>query len=288
MPLSAWPSNYNLRSVKTAEREAEENLIPEQEPDTLGRMASLRLEQFNGTDNIESYIRRFKDYCSVMKLSSEQQLATLRWHLGGVARLWYESLEIEPTNVDDLIAKLKDKFKTDCGVDINLFSMRQSPGETVENFLDRLEIASYKYKVDQKLQVQIALSGMDANISTALSTHAPNSLTKVRQLVRRIHNVMPAPVVAQTTPSKVEATMDILVAAVQQLTTAVKTRKNQDNRQERTQDCSRCGGRCYSTKTCKAMGKNCYKCGGLNHFGNKCRSSKKQSYQNQYKSHNNK
>jgi hypothetical protein len=89
MPLSGIPSNYNLRSVEAAERVVElEETVQEVEeviPQTFCSMASIRLDQYNGTENIDSYIRRFRDYCAVNKLNSEQQLATLRWHLGGVA-----------------------------------------------------------------------------------------------------------------------------------------------------------------------------------------------------------
>jgi hypothetical protein len=87
-------------------------------------------------------------------------------------------------------------------------------------------MATYKHRVNSKLQVQIALKGMDPNISSAISTHAPDSLTNVRELARRVCNVAFTPMVAQARfPTTMEATSDILVAAVQQLTAAIDSRK---------------------------------------------------------------
>jgi hypothetical protein len=61
---------------------------------------------------------------------------------------------------------------------------------------------------------------MNTNIGNAISTHAPDFLTKVQQLAREVCNVASTLNVPQASvPTKIEAMVDILVAAVQQLTT---------------------------------------------------------------------
>ena len=57
---------------------------------------------------------------------------------------------------------------------MNIYSLKQKAGESVDDFLRRLEGGTYKTKVNDDIQVQIALNGMERTmgIASAISTHA--------------------------------------------------------------------------------------------------------------------
>ena len=82
---------------------------------------------------------------------------------------------------------LTDKYKRNEVVNMNVYSiMKQKLGESVREFLQILEGETYKTKISDELQVQIALNGMDRTITSAISTHAPKTLDNVKQLTFRM------------------------------------------------------------------------------------------------------
>ncbi|MCG8046955.1 MAG: hypothetical protein N0E48_15190 [Candidatus Thiodiazotropha endolucinida] len=253
-------------------------------PAISNNMASVfRLENFkgDGSQKVESYLKRFDQFKTCTGLNDDQALATLAWHLEGTARLWYEQLEPEPNNVNDLKQAMQAKFKKEKVVDMSVYSMKQQVGESVEDFLSRLEAETYTSNINSEIQVQIALHGMDRTISSAISTHAPKTLDQVKELTLRMASVKPATAtVAQASaiPTRLESTVEVLTAAVAKLATTMEERE----RKQVEEGCPRCGGRCFSSSSCRAMGKTCYKCKKLNHFGNKCRFNKQ--FQNEQRS----
>ena len=98
--------------------------------------------------------------------------------------------------------------------------MRKSPGETTEQFLNRLEQATYTQRIPDQLQVQIALKGMESAIASSLSVHAPPTLAHLRTLLDRINLLGPSEVRERSlNVSAVEdSKLDHLIAAVTQLT----------------------------------------------------------------------
>ena len=60
-------------------------------------------------------------------------------------------------------------------INMEVYTMKQSNGETVDQFLRRLEDKTYKCKINPDTQVQIALNGMDRTIASAISTHVSNT-----------------------------------------------------------------------------------------------------------------
>ena len=236
----------------------------------------FRLENFkgDGSQKVESYLKRFDQFKVCTGITDEQGLATLAWHLEGNARLWFEHLDPEPQTLGALRDLMLTKFKKPKQINMNVYSMTQQPGESVEDFLRRFECETFKTKINSEIQVQIALNGMDRTIGSAISTHAPKTLDEVKQLTSRMGSIRPSePVVAQATAltSNLESKIDVLTAAVAKLST---TRDQSRQTTKAEEGCPRCGGRCYSSASCKAMGKTCYKCHKLNHFGNKCRNIK--------------
>ena len=285
MPVTSRPSNYYLRSSsERREVQREEQLEQDYQvsvqtnPTSFSNMASgmFRLEQFkgDGSQKIESYLRRFDQYKTCTGINNKQALATLAWHLDGNARLWFEQLNPEPSTLDELKDALQDKFHKDEAINMSIYCMRQKSGESVEDFLCRLECETFKTGISENIQVQIALNGMDRAIGTALSTHVPKTLDELKKLTSRMGSIRHSDTsVAQasTIPSKLESTVDVLTAAVAKLAASVEQTRP---KQQAQQECRRCGGRCFLSASCKAMGKTCYKCNKMNHFGNKCRSGK--------------
>ena len=200
----------------------DEDQVLEDQGDLKVNMSSLfRLENFrgDGSQSVESYLRRFVQYRACTGINDDQSLATLAWHLDGTARLWFENLEPQPDSVDALKAAMRAKFKKEKRVNMAVYTMRQELGESVEDFLHRLEKETFKQQITQDIQVQIALNGMDHAIGSAISTHAPKTLDDVKQLTLRMGSFKQEDVkVAQATiPSKLETTVDVLTAAVAQL-----------------------------------------------------------------------
>lgn len=142
-----------------------------------------------------------------------------------------------------------------------MYNLKQLAYETVDAFLDRLEAQTLQGHIPERVQVQIALNGMERSLGTAISTHAPSSLDEVRRLIHHMGqlrepqvpqvNLATAPSTLETT---MEATVNVLTAAVAKLTTAIDT-SQQQNRSRQDSQCTRCGGRCYSLSHCRANGK---------------------------------
>ena len=154
--------------------------------------------------------------------------------------------------------------------------MKQNRCESTQDFLRRLEgeIIKTSAKVSDDVQTQIALNGMDRAIGSAIS--APKNLDAVKRLCNRMGVLQQdVPVAQATLPTKLETTMEVLTAAVAQLSTKLDSiatpQTGKKTADTNDQECSRCGGRCFSSSSCKAMGKTCYKCKKLNRIGNKCR-----------------
>jgi hypothetical protein len=304
MPLNSKPSNYNLRSTLP---ETEEATVIEET--VMSAHPAFRLESFrgDGAEDIERYLRRFEQYQACTGIKDEQAFATLIWYLDGHARLWIESLVSPPTTLGGLKAALKEKYKVNKPIDLNIFLLKQNHNENVEQYIHRLENALLlqKNRVDDAIAVQIALSGMDRNIGSAVSTHNPKNLDQVKDIASRM-TIAPAISVNAvdkiTQPTAIESAVEVLTAAVAKLTTTVEERNSGTSRQsdhmgrqyhyrhrdnqgngagtqgrKQTVQCRRCGGRCLSRNLCRAIGKVCYKCNGADHFGNVCENVRQQN-----------
>ena len=68
----------------------DEDQVLEDQGDFKVNMSSVfRLENFrgDGSQSVESYLRRFDQYRACTGINDDQSLATLAWHLDGTARL---------------------------------------------------------------------------------------------------------------------------------------------------------------------------------------------------------
>ena len=113
----------------------------------------------------------------------------------------------------------------------------------------------------------------------AIETCAPTTLAEVKQFASRM--VQHLSVNALQTLANIYA-MQRMMAELNQLSTENTHQRQEIARlnwyqpqQPRTNQpqeaCSRCGGRCTSRLSCRAMGKTCHKCQRPNHFSIKCR-----------------
>ena len=294
MPFQSKPSNYNLRSLGENSASGEDP-VPEKIGENPGAQVPangdilnntvvnmttsvFRLESFkgDGTQNVEKYLKRFDQYKTCTGQNDEQAFATLAWHLDGTARLWFEHLPTQPNSLADLKTALETKFKETEEMNMQVYTLKQKVGKSVNNFLRRLEAETFKTKISDSIQVQIALNGMDKTIASAISTHSPKDLDEVKRLTSRMAAIQqPEPVVAGasaaasgTIPTRLETTVEVLTAAVAKLAATM------EGKEATSESCPRCGGKCFSSVNCRAMGKICYKCNKPNHFGNKCRTNK--------------
>ena len=135
---------------------------------------------------MESYLRRFDQYRACTGINDEQSLASLAWHLHGTAGLWFKNLQPQPDSVDALKAAMRAIFKKEKRANMAVYTMMRELGESVEDFLHRLEKETFKQQITQNFQVQITLIGMDRAIGSAISTHAPKTLDNVKQLTLRM------------------------------------------------------------------------------------------------------
>ena len=302
MPLSSKPSNYNLRSGEPGPSQAVETSTTTSSVSfsvpapSLNMAGMFHLDSFRGdsTQDVERYVKRFEEYCQATGLKEKQAIATLAWHLTGLARLWYESLPVRPESLDRFKELLIEKFKKSKFANLEVYTMRQSPGETTEQFLNRLEQATYTQRIPDQLQVQIALKGMESAIAN-LSVHAPPTLAHLRTLLDRINLLGPSEVRERSVDvSAVEdPKLDHLIAAITQLTNSFnqldhrcndrrRYNNNNDNhngyskkQQDDNSGCRRCGDECLDFDYCRALSKTCFKCGHLDHFGNMSRTARK-------------
>jgi len=300
MLLTSRPRNYNLRSQSTltlqlpvqangVAQESTEDNIPQistgtstesqintvETTNTMAGAYILECFKGDGTQDINAYLRRYEQYRKCTGIANEgSAIATLAWHLDGTARLWFESLASEPTTIDNFKTLLTNRFKQDKVVDLSVYNTRQFVGESVLDFLHRLENMCLKHTVSDEIQAQIALNGMNRAMGSAISTHAPKNLAEVKSLASRMGQIQSAAVPEVNAVAGQSTTIDELSAQLAKLTARLDERDRGQNREQSDKTCGRCGGRCYSSHSCRANGKTCFKCGKLNHFGSKCRSIK--------------
>jgi hypothetical protein len=83
--------------------------------------------------------------------------------------------------------------------------------------------------VDDAISVQIALSGMDRNIGSAVSTHNPKTLDQVKDIASRMAIAPTISVDALDKipqPTAIESALEVMTAAVAKLTTTVEERNS--------------------------------------------------------------
>lgn len=111
-------------------------------------------------------------------------------------------------------------------MNMQVYTMKQKVGESVNSFLRRLKAETFKTKINDNIQAQIALNGMDKTIASAISTHAPKDLDEVKSLTSRMAAIQqPEPVVAGASATasrtsiatRLETTVEVLTAAVAEL-----------------------------------------------------------------------
>ena len=112
------------------------------------------LENIRGesSPSVHSYLRRFDQYRVCTSINDEQSLTTLVQRLDGTARLWFENREPQPDSVDALKAAMRAKFKKEKRVNMAVYTMRQELGESVEDFLHRLEKEIFEQQITQTLR----------------------------------------------------------------------------------------------------------------------------------------
>ena len=254
----------------------------------------LELFQGDGTMNVDSYIKRFEQWQKCTKTNDEQALSALGWHLAGQARCWFESLETPPETLDALKTALIAKFKREKTVDMTIFSMKQQTGESINDFLNRLEKEAFKQELGQNIIVQIALNGLEQAVGCAISTHGPQTLDDVRRLASRQQTRSTSTVNSADVDvtSELMSKLQLMTAALTDLRTEVNmmkagtsqstdTRNKTETKQPRETPCSRCNSKfCYNIRSCIAMGKICHKCRKPNHFQSVCRSVRNSQNQN--------
>ena len=176
------PVVQNVVQDEEQDDQLENAQVLEDQDDIEINMSSVfKLENFrgDGSQSVESYLRRFDQYRACTGINGELPLATLAWHLDGTDRLWFENLEPQSDSADALKDAMRVKFKKEKRVNMALYTMKPELGASVEDLLHRLEKETFKQQITQDILVQTAFNGMDHAIGFAISTLTPKTLDNV-------------------------------------------------------------------------------------------------------------
>ena len=148
---------------------------------------SVSLDKFCGDGKVcpEKFLAQYDQFCVLNRLSPEQSLAGLRFYLDGQAKFWFDSLATPPSTLDEAKAQLKAKFKvTEC-FDYDMFNVHHNSGETVDEYLNKLERKTQKVKLPDSVLVAIALKGLQAHLRVSVIPLEPKDIGELREAARR-------------------------------------------------------------------------------------------------------
>ena len=141
----------------------------------------VKLERFSGseTENPKEWLKKFETYTEFQGWKDEKKYAAFKLMLDGVAELWFKSLD-EESKADFATASalLRTRFerKTPTWVEVEgLFSQKQGPGESVDDYIKKLRIISAELNLQPETYMTIFIRGLQSQIQETVANHNPKT-----------------------------------------------------------------------------------------------------------------
>ncbi|XP_033739209.1 uncharacterized protein LOC117326561 [Pecten maximus] len=241
------------------------------------------IQPFNGQSSADAkmWIARFELFVKTKGFNANKAKSVLPLMLKDGALRWYMSL---PDEIKDDYDSLTDAFMQRYGPDENtkwqrtaqLYQTKQSPGQTVEDFITLVTSKGQDVGLSEEQTQQVIINGLKANIRQFVLQNNPQNMEDLRrwaklgELTCSDENEQHHEVVAAIT--RLEEQLQAL--SVQAAQGAWNNNKGSQNQRQSQRKCGFCGRDWHEQLTnCPARGKTCAKCKKQNHFARVCRSA---------------
>ena len=308
----ARPTNYNLRSAGPVDSDTSDS---EDEGANMNHNNNIQLEPFKGQgEDPEKWFLYFERYCQYHNLNADRAALAMPFHLKGVAKIWFDSLQAgTQASLRLLREAFIARFKSTNNVDISVLSLTQNTDETVEEYFSRFIDNVSGKDLPENIQISIMTKGLLPQLVTLVMPQNPQTLEDLRQAMVLAEQTQkatqPKPAVAsvdQTLTEEIRCLRNQLseVLAIsgprqpqQPQPTYQNYRPNNYNQgqgrqtyqgpqreyhapqqQQDSWKCSFCGGKRYHIRSnCPASNQICRYCNKKGHFMRECRAARRSS-----------
>ena len=155
----------------------------------LGKRLSamfVRLEPFDGTQNIKDFFQDFERYLKQTATTSDSdKLNSLIDHTTGEARAFYRTLTPAP-NYAELKTALEDRFGLNIQekrqIKSRFYSTKQLPGESFKMYVGRMQQMARQIEVPDSEVVEVCINGARTELRPHLAMAAPDSVKELLKL----------------------------------------------------------------------------------------------------------
>lgn len=151
---------------------------------------SYRLPTFkaDSSQDAESYARRFQDYAQVVGLNANDQKRTFGLNLEGVARSWYESIDLESTTMKEVSEMFTKTFaKGPFEKRVDLFNTTQGTEESGESYAHKILRNSRGLKLDDETVMSLIIQGLKTDFKHQVLQYLP--FTSTQTLIQKLKNL---------------------------------------------------------------------------------------------------
>ena len=151
----------------------------------LGAMF-VRLEPFDGTQNIKDFFQDFERYLNQTATTSDSDKSnSLTDHTKGEAHAFYRTLTPSP-NYADLKTALEDRFGLNIQekrqIKSRFYSNKQLPGELFKMYVGRMQQMARQIEVPDSEVVEVCINGARIELRPHLAMAAPDSVKDLLKL----------------------------------------------------------------------------------------------------------
>lgn len=215
MSQGAQPSNYNLRSAGPVGTDSDSEIEEELNMAAPHSHSHIHLEPFKGQgEDPERWLSYFERYCQYHNLNADRAALSMPFHLKGVAKIWFDSLQDTTKGSFRLLREaFIARFKPQNNIDITVLSMCQKQDESVEEYYSRFIDNMATKDLPENIQITVITKGLLPQLVSLVMPQNPQTLEELRQamvLAEQTHRAsQPKQSVASTSSSDANLTEEI-------------------------------------------------------------------------------
>ena len=148
--------------------------------------ANMRLETFDGTNNIKDFFQDLDRYFQQTAIASEDdKLNALMDHTTGDARAYYRTLT-PPVTYASLKSALEERFglshQEKRQIKSRFYAAKQLPGESFKQYVGRMQQMARQIDIPEAEVVEVSMSGARAELRPHLAMAGPDSVQALLKL----------------------------------------------------------------------------------------------------------
>ena len=122
------------------------------------------------------------DTASIKNLNADRTALSMPFHLKGVAKIWFDSLQAATqTSLRLLREAFIARFKPQNNIDISVLSLSQKADESVEEYFSRFIDNLASKELPENIQISIITKGLKPPLISLVMPQNPQTLEELRQ-----------------------------------------------------------------------------------------------------------